>query len=65
MDPKTIKKLLHEINNNLFVVSGRVQMLLEEPTTCENAKNDLKIINGQIEKIKKSLEQLRATCQLT
>lgn len=40
-------------------------MLLEEPTTCENAKNDLKIISGQIEKIKKSLEQLRATCQLT
>ena len=62
---KTLRKILHEINNSLFVVSGRVQMLLEEKTICDNTKKDLKIVDSQIGKIKKSIDTLRRTCQLS
>jgi len=44
--------MAHEINNPLFVISGRLQMLIENKKTAKKTKEDLKIIDGQADRIR-------------
>ena len=50
--------MAHEINNPLFVISGRLEMLLEQDDISEKLKDDLKIINSQADRIRKLVDRL-------
>lgn len=48
--------MAHEINNPLFVISGRLEMLLEEEGLDEKTKSDLKIIASQADRIRRLVD---------
>jgi PAS domain S-box-containing protein len=50
--------MAHEINNPLFVISGRLEMLLEQERISEKLKEDLGIINTQADRIRKLVDRL-------
>lgn len=50
--------MAHEINNPLFVISGRLEMLLEDGGISEQMRNDLKIIREQADRIRKLVDSL-------
>ena len=49
--------MAHEINNPLFVISGRLQMLLENKKTAKGVKKNLKTIEGQSERIRNIVDR--------
>jgi two-component system NtrC family sensor kinase len=49
--------MAHEINNPLFVISGRVQMLLGNKKTAKGVKENLKTIEGQSERIRNIVDR--------
>jgi len=49
--------MAHEINNPLFVISGRLLMLLDSKRLATGVRNDLKIINGQAERIRSLVDR--------
>lgn len=51
--------MAHEINNPLFVISGRLELLLNQKMLfVKNIKQDLKIINAQADRIRKLVDRL-------
>jgi len=50
--------MAHEINNPVFVISGRLDMILEEEELNERMRNDLSIINIQADRIRKLVDRL-------
>ncbi len=50
--------MAHEINNPLFVVSGRLEMLLEQKELPHALREDLNVINAQSDRIRKLVERL-------
>ncbi len=50
--------MAHEINNPIFVISGRLEMLLEDEQMSERLRNDLNIINAQADRIRKLVDRL-------
>ncbi|HTZ10784.1 MAG TPA: PAS domain S-box protein [Candidatus Margulisiibacteriota bacterium] len=50
--------MAHEINNPLFVISGRIEMLLEEKKISSGVKESLSIVNTQADRIRKLVDQL-------
>ncbi len=50
--------MAHEINNPLFVISGRVEMILEDATLAEALRTDLQIVTTQAERIRKLVDRL-------
>jgi PAS domain S-box-containing protein len=57
--------IAHEINNPVFVISGRTDMLLENKSLNKKLKSDLKIINGQIGQIRKLVDRFLAFTRKT
>jgi len=49
--------MAHEINNPLFVISGRLQMLLDNKKTARRLREDLKIIDGQADRIRNLVDR--------
>jgi two-component system NtrC family sensor kinase len=49
--------MAHEVNNPLFVISGRIEMLLEEQLP-EKLRSDLTIISAQADRIRKLVDRL-------
>lgn len=50
--------MAHEINNPLFVISGRLEMLLEEETLSDRVKQDVGIVINQAERIRRLVDRL-------
>jgi len=50
--------MAHEINNPLFVISGRIEMLLSETRLARKVKEGLDIVNAQADRIRKLVDQL-------
>lgn len=50
--------MAHEINNPLFVISGRTEMLLEQKRMSQKLKQDLDIISAQSDKIRKLVDRV-------
>lgn len=50
--------LAHEINNPLFVISGRLELLLEESALSEKLRTDLALINSQADRIRRLVDQM-------
>jgi len=50
--------MTHEINNPLFVISGRLGMVLEQEGLADNLRKDLNIINAQADRIRKLVDGL-------
>ncbi len=50
--------MAHEINNPLFVISGRLEMILEQKGLFHNLRKDLVIINAQADRIRKLVDRL-------
>ncbi|MBM3246681.1 MAG: PAS domain S-box protein [Candidatus Omnitrophica bacterium] len=50
--------MAHEINNPLFVISGRLEMILEGERLTGELKKDLNIINAQADRIRKLVDRL-------
>ncbi len=50
--------MAHEINNPLFVISGRLEMILEQKGLLNNLRKDLVIINTQADRIRKLVDRL-------
>jgi PAS domain S-box-containing protein len=50
--------IAHEINNPVFVISGRTDMLLSDKRLGKKIKNDLKIVGTQINKIRNVVDRL-------
>jgi len=50
--------MAHEINNPLFVISGRVELLLAEKRLANKTRQELSIISTQAERIRKLVDQL-------
>jgi len=50
--------MAHEINNPLFVISGRVEMILEQKKLPAKTKETLVTINAQAERIRKLVDRL-------
>lgn len=48
----------HEINNPLFVISGRIEMLFEQKKLDRKLRADLEIINLQTERIRKLVDRM-------
>ncbi len=57
--------IAHEINNPVFVISGRTDMLLENKSLHKKVKSDLKIINAQIDQIRKLVDRFLAFTRKT
>ncbi|PIP19802.1 MAG: hypothetical protein COT38_03625 [Candidatus Omnitrophica bacterium CG08_land_8_20_14_0_20_41_16] len=49
--------MAHEINNPLFVISGRLEMILGQKRLSEKLKEDLNIINTQTDRIRKLVDR--------
>lgn len=61
MDSESRQKLratLHQINNHLFVVSGKIEILLRERKLFKNINPDLKMLAEQTEEVKKLIDIL-------
>lgn len=50
--------MAHEINNPLFVISGRIEMMLEEKDLIQPVKQTLEVISAQAIRIRKLVDQL-------
>jgi len=50
--------MAHEINNPLFVISGRMEMMLEGKRLAKKIKDNLNIMNAQTERIRKLVDRL-------
>jgi len=50
--------MAHEINNPLFVISGRIEMLLAETRLARKVKEGLDIVKAQADRIRKLVDQL-------
>ena len=50
--------MAHEINNPLFIISGRLEMLLEQKRTFRQVNPDLRIISEQADRIRKLVDRL-------
>ncbi|MBU0709273.1 MAG: PAS domain-containing protein [Candidatus Omnitrophica bacterium] len=50
--------ITHDINNPLFVISGRLEIMLQEKKLDKELKKNLMILNEQAERIKKLVDQL-------
>jgi two-component system NtrC family sensor kinase len=50
--------MAHEINNPIFVISGRAEMLLEGTDLSQEARKDIEIINSQADRIRKLVDSL-------
>ena len=50
--------MAHEINNPIFVISGRAEMLLESDGLNQKARSDIEIINAQADRIRKLVDSL-------
>ncbi|MBM3244076.1 MAG: PAS domain S-box protein, partial [Candidatus Omnitrophica bacterium] len=55
-----IAGLAHEINNPVFVISGRTDMMLADKLIGRRVKSELKIINNQIDQIRKLVDRFLA-----
>ncbi|MFH1413782.1 MAG: ATP-binding protein [Candidatus Omnitrophota bacterium] len=53
-----VSGITHDINNPLFVISGRLEMMLQEKKLDKELKKNLVILNEQAERIKKLVDQL-------
>ncbi len=49
--------IAHEINNPVFVISGRAKMVLSRKSLSPKIQNDLKIVYAQAEKIRKLIDR--------
>ncbi|MBN2831399.1 MAG: PAS domain S-box protein [Candidatus Omnitrophica bacterium] len=49
--------IAHEINNPVFVISGRADMMLSNKSLNKKIRADLKIINTQVEQIRKLVDR--------
>jgi PAS domain S-box-containing protein len=52
-----IAGVAHEINNPVFVISGRTEMMLSKKSLSQKMRGDLKIISTQIDKIRKLVDR--------
>lgn len=50
--------IAHEINNPLFVISGRIELLSEEKELSQHLKDELKVINTHTDRIRKLMERV-------
>ncbi|MCX5711622.1 MAG: PAS domain S-box protein [Candidatus Omnitrophica bacterium] len=50
--------MAHEINNPIFVISGRAEMLLDDVDLSKKTRNDIEIINAQADRIRKLVDSL-------
>jgi len=50
--------MAHEINNPLFVISGRVEVLLGQTRLARKVKEGLDIVNTQADRVRKLVDQL-------
>jgi PAS domain S-box-containing protein len=50
--------MAHEINNPLFVISGRLELLKDEPGISDDMRQDLAVINTQADRIRKLVDRL-------
>ena len=50
--------MAHEINNPIFVISGRAEMLLENPDLSEKVRLNIGVINTQADRIRKLVDNL-------
>jgi len=50
--------MAHEINNPLFVISGRLEMILEQEGLDDKLKEELTVINTQADRIRKLVDRL-------
>jgi PAS domain S-box-containing protein len=50
--------MAHEINNPLFVISGRTEMLLEQKRLSSKVRESLTIVSAQTDRIRKLVDQL-------
>ncbi|MCX5710458.1 MAG: ATP-binding protein [Candidatus Omnitrophica bacterium] len=50
--------MAHEINNPLFVISGRLELLKDNSTIGDDVREGLGIINSQAERIRKLVDRL-------
>jgi len=49
--------IAHEINNPVFVISGRAQLLLSKKPLSKSLKSDLQAINNQADRIRKLVDR--------
>ena len=50
--------MAHEINNPLFVISGRIEMMLEEKDLAQGVRQTLDVISTQATRIRKLVDQM-------
>jgi len=50
--------MAHEINNPLFVISGRIEMMLDDKGLSDTVKQTLDVISSQVTRIRKLVDQL-------
>ena len=60
-----IAGIAHEINNPVFVISGRTNMILSRKSLSPKIRGDLKIINTQIDKIRELVDRFLAFTRKT
>ncbi len=60
-----IAGIAHEINNPVFVISGRTDMILAKKSLSKIVRNDLKIVSTQIDKIRDLVDRLLAFTRKT
>ncbi len=60
-----IAGIAHEINNPVFVISGRTEMILARKSLNQKVRGDLKIVTLQIDKIRKLVDRLLAFTRKT
>jgi len=52
--------IAHEINNPVFVISGRTEMMLSDKSLSSKARANLKIINTQIDQVRQLVDRFLA-----
>lgn len=55
---RLVGEIAHEINNPLFVISGRLEMLLGRKSLPRPLRKELEVINEQADRIRKSVERM-------
>ncbi len=51
------RNAFHKLNNHLFVISGRLELLLEQENLSGEIREELNIISTKIENIKKLINE--------
>ncbi len=50
------KTVIHKLNNYLFIISGKLEIIMQDESLDQKAKDNLKVICQQVDEVKEYID---------